>query len=345
MKIALISPYDLARFGGVQGQVFDLAKWLREAGHDAWVVGPGRAPSGTISVGKIRVLPANGAAAPISLTPGMRTRITEAVAEADVLHIHEPLMPLVSLGALRVRGVPKVGTFHADPSRFIRSLYGVGRHALRAKLRRLHVRTAVSPVAAAGARHLGPLRIVPNGLDVALYAAGRRDGRTVLFVGRDDPRKGLDSLLSAWPTVLNSVPNARLIVAGPVKRDPAAGVEFAGAVDDNAKQALLASADVLCAPNTGGESFGLVVAEGMAAGCAVVATALPAFSYVLGDAGLLVKVGDTPGLAGSVVTVLTDEARRLALQAAARERVRRFDRSAVVAEYVASYEDAVAAAG
>ena len=131
MNIAMVSPYDLGRFGGVQDQCFKLSSWLTEAGHTTTVIGPGVGPEGTVSVGPVTVVPANGAATPISLDRKVGVRLREAVAGADVVHIHEPLMPAVSLAALRIPDIPKVGTFHADASRAVRGAYRTGRPLVR----------------------------------------------------------------------------------------------------------------------------------------------------------------------------------------------------------------------
>ena len=344
MKVAVVCPYDLDRFGGVQDQAGKLVGWLRQAGHDAWLVGPGNiGPPGARLVGPITGVKANGAATPITLSPRAWKRTAEAVAGADVVHIHEPFMPVVSQAASAVQGVAKVGTFHADPSRAVRRLYRIGGPLLRRVAGELTLATAVSPVAAAPLAGLANVRLVPNGIDAGQFEIGDKTVGRVVFLGRDDPRKGLDVLLRAWPAVRDRLPRAELVVAGTDGRQAAAqpGVRFAGAVDEDAKRALLANAAVFCAPNTGGESFGIVLAEAMAAGCALVVSALAAFVHLVGDAGVLVKPGDPGDLAAGIIRVLVDTELRGRLASAATVRAGLFDRGVVLQQYLEVYEEAI----
>ena len=341
MKVAIVCPYDLGRFGGVQDQALSLAAWLRDAGHEALVVGPGDGPVGTVSVGRSVPVPANGSVAPVSLRPRQLKRLAAATEDADVVHIHEPLMPTVSLAATRLPGIPKVGTFHADPSPTLRRLYRSAGPIARRVVDRLDVITAVSPVAASVVEGLAPVLLVPNGIDVGVYQPSPGRAGRVAFLGRDDPRKGLDVLLAAWPRVRAAVPAAELFVAAGDRREEVAGVRFV-TVPEGEKRAYLEAAAIYCAPNLGGESFGIVVVEGMAAGCAVVASALPAFAHVLGEAGVLTKPGDADGLAGALIQVLDDATLRRELQDRATQRVARFDRAAVLDGYLAAYQAALA---
>ncbi len=335
MKIALVSPYGLDHYGGVQDQVLRLARWLREAGHEATVVAPAAGEHG-VDLGRTVRLPANRSLAPICLDPRAVGRARRAVAGVDVVHLHEPFMPVVGPGLLWADTPPKVGTFHADPSDTIRRLYGWARPALAPFADRLAVATAVSELARSAVAPFVDARVVPNGIDVAAYRVDvARHPRRVTFVGRNEPRKGLAILLEAS----QHVEGAELVVIGSEGADRP-GVRFLGRVGDEEKRRLLAGAAVHCAPNLGGESFGLVVAEGMAAGCAVVASDIPAFAAVLGDAGVTVPAGDAAALAAALRSLLDDPARRASLAAAAAERVMRFDRAGVLAGYLAAYEDA-----
>ncbi|MBT8214747.1 MAG: glycosyltransferase family 4 protein [Acidimicrobiia bacterium] len=343
MRVALISPYDLGRFGGVQDQCFKLAAWLSEAGHEAVVAGPGEGPSGTVSLGKVRQIPANGARTPIAIEPGLKARVEDVCGGADVVHVHEPLMPGVGLAALAADTPPKVGTFHADPPAWVRRLYRLGRPLLERRLRRLDVVTAVSPVAQGAMRRLVPaVRIIPNGIEAESYQrdVARIEGR-VVFVGRDDPRKGLAVLREAWVGVRAAIPEASLTVVGAEGTD-ADGIRFLGRVSEDEKRDALAEASVAVAPNLGGESFGIVVLEAMAAGCAVVASGLPAFTAVGGEAVQLVPPGDAGALRTAVVGLLNDSDRSRTLGAQAAERALEFDRSRVLALYVDAYESAIA---
>ncbi len=341
MKVGLVCPYDLGRFGGVQHQVIQLADWLRDAGHEALIVGPGESgPDGAALVGATTVVAANGAATPIRLDPRVAGIVAEAVADCEVVHVHEPLMPSVSLGATLRAAPPIVATFHADPPRSVVRLYRAGRRLLRRVMRRVQVATAVSPVAARAVPGVA-VRMIPNGLDVAAYPTGPIRQRQVVFVGRDDPRKGLPVLLEAWPHVRDSVPDAELVVVGAEGDEP--GIRFLGRVSEDEKRRVLGESDVFCAPNTHGESFGIVLAEAMAAGCAVVASAIPGFVYAAGEAAAFVRPGDPQGLADTLVGVITNDEQRDHLRNAGTQRVGRFDRATVLAAYVEAYHEAVAA--
>lgn len=342
MRIAVVSPYSFDAFGGVQDQVALLVGQLRAAGDEAWAVAPGSGgPSGTRHVGRVTAVRANRSRAPIGLMPGTARRVREALSGAQVVHVHEPLMPAVSIAALLGSPVPVVATFHADPSRVVRGLYRAGAGLLRRLVRRAAVVTAVSPVAAGAVRPFAEARIVPNGIVTAGYAPGGPPaaGR-VVFLGRDDPRKGLDVLLAAWPAVRRAVPGAHLRVIGTMRDTGPEGVEFLGRLDEESKRAELREASVLCAPNLGGESFGITLAEGMAAGCAVVASDLPAFRAVLGDAGVLSAPGDGAALAGALSGLLADAGEIERLGAAARHGAARFDAARVAAAYANAYRDA-----
>ena len=344
MKVAVVSPYGVDRFGGVQGQAIQLVEWLSDAGHKAWLVAPGTGgPSGTKHVGNSVTLRANKSRAPLALDPRAIRRSVAAVEGADVVHVHEPLMPMVSVAVLVGKTPPTVGTFHADPTPMVRRLYAGGRPLLRRLVQRLAVATAVSPVAQSAVAELVDTRIVPNGIDVDSFAVDvERHSNRVVFVGRDDPRKGLDVILKAWHKVRAAVPDAELIVTAD-RDDDSEGVEFRGRVTDTEKRALLASSVIACCPNLSGESFGLVVAEGMAAGCAVVASKIPAFEAVLGDAGVLIAPGDTHGLAEAIIDLLQGPSRARELTARGTAKVREFDREAVLAGYLTAYEDALVA--
>jgi len=343
MKVALVCPYDLGAVGGVQGQVTSLVEWLREAGHEAWAVAPGTGgPSGTQHLGPVVAVPANRSRAPITLHPAALRRVREAVAGADVIHVHEPLVPVVGPAALYGGSAPRVATFHADPGVVVRRFYRGAAPLLRRLMRRVAVATAVSPVAAAGVEAFTAVRLVPNGLDTGRYrVAAAKVPRRVVFLGRDDPRKGLDVLLQAWPLVATAVPGAELRVLGAERASGPAGVVFLGRVDEAAKIRELGEAAVLCAPNLGGESFGLIVAEGLAAGCAVVASDLPAFRHVAGEAARLVPPGDAAALSRGLTEVLSDAGEVVRLAGMGWHQVLRFDRGAVLEGYLEAYRDAL----
>ena len=343
MKVAVVCPYDLARFGGVQDQCLRLVRWLRRAGHEAWLVGPGsEGPEGTILVGGVTVIQANRAATPISLHPRSAAEVGPAVADSDCVHIHEPLVPMVSLAALLGGRAARVATFHADPPRSVRTAYRVGSPLLRRILRRVDVTTAVSPVAAAAVNDLVSPRIIPNGIDLGDYEDRTEDKASVVFVGRDDERKGLSVLLDAWPRVHAVVPHATLTVVGAGRRREIPGVAYRGEVAEADKRAELARAAVYCAPNLGGESFGITLVEAMASGCAIVASALPGFVHVLDGAGRLVAPGDADGLARALIELVSDAGRLEEARHQARQRAPTYDGTLVAEAYLEAYRQAVA---
>lgn len=346
MRIAVVCPYAFDAPGGVQDQVARLVRWLEDAGHEAWAVAPGGGgPEGTRSVGSFKSLAVNRSRAPVSIDPRAIKRVAEAVGDADVVHIHEPFVPMASVGALLAATPPKVGTFHADPSRAVRLAYRAGGPLLDLAAKRLRVITAVSAVAASAIARLPGIRIVPNGIDVDDYRPTHppEPGR-VVFLGRDDPRKGLDVLLQAWPLVRREVPDAVLRVVGSARPRGPEGVEFLGRLDGPAKITELRAASVLVAPNLGGESFGLVVLEGLAAGCAVAASDIPAFRAVAGDSAEYFPVGEPPALARTVSRLLNEESRWSALVTRGVDRARLFGPDVVRTAYLAAYRDAIASA-
>mgnify|MGYP001825739265 FL=1 len=342
MRVALVCPYDLGKPGGVQDQVFRLQRWISAAGHDAVIVGPGEAEGAdVIGVGGTVTVPANQSATPVALDPRVVSRVRSAVGGADVVHIHEPLMPVVALAATRIGTSPTVGTFHADAPRWVRRALRVGSPIARAATSRLDVVTAVSEVARSAVTQLEPVRVIPNGIDVADYGGDTKDPDLIAFVGRDDPRKGLDVLLAAWPAIISAHPHVRLQVVGAQRSDPPPGVEYLGRVSEEHKRHVLATASVAVMPNTGGESFGIVVAEALASGCAVVAAALPAVVAVLGSSGDLFAPEDVNGLAERVIALLDHPKRLAELAAAAEAQVRRFDGATVAASYLEAYAEAI----
>jgi phosphatidylinositol alpha-mannosyltransferase len=252
-------------------------------------------------------------------------------------------MPQVSLAALRKATVPLVGTFHADTSAAAGLVYKFGKPVVSRWFKRLSVITAVSLIAARVVAATGRVRIIPNGVDVEAYAPEAKTPGSVAFLGRNDERKGLPVLLAAWPRVRAAHPCAELTVVGAeAPGDSIAGVRFVGRVSEEVKRQHLARASVYCAPNLSGESFGIVLVEGMAAGCAVVASGLPAFVRVAGDAARYVAPGDSRGLADEITRLLDDEQMAGTLRQAAVDRAKQFSGAAVAGAYVEAYQDAVA---
>jgi phosphatidylinositol alpha-mannosyltransferase len=213
---------------------------------------------------------------------------------------------------------------------------------LRRIVSKLDVTTATSPVSRSAIDRFTAARIVPNGIDLAAYKPQDKIPLSVTFLGRDDQRKGLDVLLDAWPEVADKVPGAILTIMSAHRESERDDVVYLGRVSEDQKAEVLGTSEIYVAPNLGGESFGIVVAEGMASGCAVIASAIPAFAHVAGDSAEFVAPNDPRGLAQRIIEVLMHDARRANLQSAALERVVRFDGASVARQFVDAYEDAIA---
>jgi phosphatidylinositol alpha-mannosyltransferase len=298
---------------------------------------------GVTLVGRTVGIPANGSIAPICFGPVAAVEIRKRLARfhPDVIHLHEPLIPSLSLLALLSATAPAVGTFHAAaPSS---ALYRLSRPLLTLAARRLAARTAVSAAAERLiARYFpGQIHSTPNGIEVARFANAEPidlgPGPHILFVGRLEPRKGAGVLIAAMPSIRDL--GATLHVAGDGRlraeleasaRRLGADVRFHGAVSDGDKARLFRSCDVYCAPNLGGESFGIVLIEAMAAGCPVVCSDLEEFRAVAEDAAVLARAGDPVVLAEALRSVLTDLDRAQSMRVAAAERAGLFDWSRIV---------------
>jgi phosphatidyl-myo-inositol alpha-mannosyltransferase len=367
LRIGLVCPYSLDVPGGVQAHVVGLAGALAALGHEVGVLAPAAVgtavPEFVTSAGRSLGVPYNGSVARVTFGPLTYARARRWLAEHtfDVLHLHEPTTVSVSVLALLAAEGPIVATFHTSTERS-RALAAFG-GVLRPLMEKVTARIAVSPLARrVQVEHLGGDAVeIPNGVDVPAFADGPplpgypRPG-TVGFLGRfDEPRKGMPVLLDALRRLGPARPDLRVLVVG---RGDAAGLrrqagpvadrlEVLGPVDDATKAAALRSVDVLCAPNTGGESFGIVLTEALAAGAPVVASDLDAFRAVLGEtdpAGVLFPTGDGAALAEWLAALLDDPARRAALAAAGRVRAADFDWPVVAAKVLQVYRAAIAAA-
>ena len=370
MRVGIVSPYSFDVPGGVQLHVRDLALQLRSLGHEVSVLAPADEdtplPAYVVSAGRAVPVRFNGSVARLAFGPVTAGRVARWIEQGgfDVVHIHEPASPSVSLLALWAADGPLVATFHSS---MLRSRAMQAAHPLlRPSMEKIAGRIAVSEEARRTVTtHLGgDAVVIPNGVFVDAFAqAGPRpewqgtpDRPTLAFLGRmAEPRKGLPVLARALPTVLGELPGVRLLVAGPGDPDEAreqmtpevaAACEFLGPVSDEDKARLLSSADLYLAPNTGGESFGIILIEAMSAGAAVLASDIPAFLRVLdeGRCGVTFANEDTDDLARQVLALLHDDDRRRAVAAAGQERARIFDWSVVAADIVAVYETVVSAA-
>lgn len=355
MRIAIVSPYALEVFGGVQNQVIGLANALG-ASHEVLVIAPGtgakRMSFEVSGVGRYVRLPANGSRAPIALAPAAwaTSRRVLAAFSPDVVHVHEPFVPLVGLAASTSTIAPVVATFHrADSGRFYRAMGP----ALTRSYRGLAGRVAVSDEAARTLHDVfgdaaNAVQVVANGVDVERFERAPRrahDVPQVVFVGRHEARKGLSVLLEAFSHDLE----ARLLVVGTGPQTnqlrsryaQAGEIQFVGALDDEAMAEIVASADVFVAPSLGGESFGVVLLEAMAAGTAVLASDLPGYRLAAGDAARYFPPGDSFELRSSLRALLRTESERDALAARGHLRARAHSFTALAARYAEIYRAAI----
>lgn len=337
MKIALVSPYDFSYPGGVAHHICSLEKQFTQMGHEVKVIAP---VSKTVSVfgdrfipiGKPRPIPASGSITRITLSLRLGSTIKKVLAREnfDIIHLHEPFMPMLCSAVLRFSNTANVGTFHACEGR---PGYNFGKPIstimLKRRRRKLTGKIAVSRVAMkfAGKYVPGYYNIIPNGIDLELFSPdvspidSFSDGKlNILFVGRLEKRKGLNYLLRAYELVKREIPNSRLIVVGPgtrlrrryekqVKRSRLEDVVFIGYVSTEELPRYYKTADVFCAPALGHESFGIVLLEAMAVGTPVVASNIEGYASVLGHGaeGLLVPPQDVKALAQALLTLLKDE--------------------------------------
>ena len=364
MRVGLVCPYSWDIPGGVQAHVRDLAETLIALGHHVSVLAPSDddTPLAPYVVGAGRAVPIryNGSVARVQFGPVSATRVRRWLRDGhfDVLHIHEPTAPSLSFLSLVLAHGPIVVTFHTSTPRS-RSLSAAG-GMVQPFLERIGGRIAVSAAARqVQVEHLGGDAVeIPNGVAVAHYAAAEplpgypRQGGTVGFIGRyDEPRKGFPVLLDALARLAPDRPGLRLLVAGRGDEDKlqlppalAGRVDLLGQVSEADKARMLRSVDVYCAPNLGGESFGIILLEAMAAGTAILASDLDAFRRVLDDgrAGTLFGTGDAGALARGLAGLLDDPARRSALAAVGTRVVAAYDWPVVARQVLSVYELVVA---
>jgi phosphatidylinositol alpha-mannosyltransferase len=392
VRIGIVCPYLWDIPGGVQAHVRDLAGTLIGLGHQVSVLTPGdedspSLPSYVVAAGRTVPIPYNGSVARLQFGLVSATRVRRWLRQGDfdVVHVHEPAPPSLSLLTVLLADAPLVATFHAasNRSRFLAMFDS----AVQALLERLSGRIAVSPAARKMiVEHLGADAVViPNGVSIAAFAGAEplpgypRDpalGGTIGFIGRyDESRKGMSVLLEAMTELVRTRPGVRLLVAGRGQEqdfldelpEPLAGsVVMLGMVSERDKAALLRSVDVYVAPNTGGESFGIILLEALAAGAPIVASDLPAFRLVLEPAdatgsetgsqrrrsedwrrvrgGLLFRNRDSAALARALEHVLSDSTLRRQLAETGAELARPYDWQVVTGQILRVYEIACAAA-
>lgn len=361
MRIGMVCPYSFDVPGGVQSHVVELAEVLIERGHRVSVLAPAAddtpLPDFVVSAGKAVAIPYNGSVARLSFGPTAYNRIRRWIADNDfdVLHIHEPNAPSLSMLALKIAEGPIVATFHTSTTKSL--VLSTFQGVLRPYHEKISGRIAVSELARRWqVEALGGDAVeIPNGVDVPAFAHAPlldgypRPGGTVLFLGRyDEPRKGMAVLLGALPELVRRHPDVEILIVGRgdeerLRREAgelAGHLRFLGQVSDAAKASAMRSADVYCAPNLGGESFGIVLVEAMAAGTAVVASELDAFRRVLrdGTAGMLVPIGDSARLAAVLDDLLGAADRRESLVRAANQVVGEYDWPVVAEQILRVYE-------
>ena len=367
MRIGIVSPYSFDVPGGVQNHIIDLAEALIGHGHHVSVLAPADEdsdlPPYVVPAGRAVPLPYNGSVARIAFGPVSTARVRRWLSRGsfDVLHVHEPMaLSLSMLAVLSARG-PVVATFHTAMTRS--RVLSVAQGLLQMVMEKITARIAVSELARkVQVEHLGGGAVeIPNGVAVAKFAGAvpldgwPGSGGTLGFLGRfTEPRKGFDILRTAFVPLARARPGLRLLVAGPGDHDdlyddlPADlhdRVTFLGLVSEADKARMLRSVDVYVAPNTGGESFGMILTEAMAAGTAIAASDLDAFRRVLdgGRAGALFPTGDAAALTRVLGELLDDPARRAALAATAATAVQAFDWPSVARRVLEVYATAIEA--
>jgi phosphatidylinositol alpha-mannosyltransferase len=367
MRIGIVSPYSFDTPGGVQNHVRDLAETLIGLGHYVNVLAPAvdeeDLPAYVTPAGRAVPVRYNGSVARLSFGPISAARVRKwlAAGQFDVLHVHEPVTPSLSMLAVLAARGPVVATFHTamTRSRAMAAAQGL----LQLVLEKITARIAVSSLARrVQVEHLdGGAWEIPNGVAVARYAQAEPlpgwpgTGGTIGFLGRfTEERKGFRVLADAFPALAATRPGLRLLVAGPGEPEellelvPAEfhdRVAFLGKVTEADKARMLRSLDVYVAPNTRGESFGMILTEAMSAGAAVAASDLDAFRRVLdgGRAGELFITGDPASLAQAVGRLLDDPDRRAQLVAAARTVVAAYDWPVVADRVLEVYQTAIEA--
>ena len=354
-RIGIVCPYGWDTPGGVQSHVGDLAQYLIRQGHYVSVLAPAidedNLPDFVTSAGRPIAIPYNGAVARVLFGPIAFSRVRHWISDGgfDVLHLHEPAIPSISLLACWAAEGPMVGTFHAAAKRQ-KVTFAVA-PILEPVIEKLTARIAVSEAARETLReHLETDAIVvPNGIYADVYRDGvidqRWTGNTLGFIGRfEEKRKGLDVLVAALPTIISQYPDLKVFVAGPgdaqevlkeIEPHLHSRFEFLGRISESEKANFLASVGLYIAPNTGGESFGIILAEALAAGASVVASDIPAFDSLLGHGayGTLFTSEDSHDLSQKVIALLGDEKGRKEIAERGKSYAQEFDWD-VVAEKI-----------
>ncbi len=371
MKIALVSPYDWGVPGGVNRHVFNLSQHFLRRGHDVTVVAPASKRSseeppylhviGHSAIG----LPVSGSVANISMSYNLASRVKSLLAreQFDIVHIHEPFAPLLGFQFVRFSQATNVATFHAARDSGSR-VYAYSQFIIQQWWHRIHGRIAHSQAALdlIGKYFEGDFRIIPSGIDYARFAAEvppipqlMDTKRNIVFVGRQEQRKGLPYLIEAFAKLKPVMPQTRLIIVGPdggirpaceryIEENNVEDVIFTDYVAEEDLPRYYRSGDVFCAPNTGHESLGLILLEAMASGLPIVASRIPGFAAVVkdGEHGLLVPPRDSDALCEALKRMLSDAAMRESMGRAAALHARSWSWDEVSSEVLAFYEETAA---
>ena len=365
-KIGMVCPYGWDSPGGVQTHIRELTKHLQDEGHQVSVFAPVSDEDRVnedwlVNAGKPISIPVNGSVARVLFGPIASSRVKQWITQGDfdLLHLHEPAIPSLSLLACSAATGPMVGTFHVSSPKQ-KAIYAIG-PILEPIVEKLTARIAVSESARQTLKdHFDTDAVViPNGIESSQYSSAQptihwRNPHTLGFIGRfEEPRKGLQILLDALPIIARFIPDVRLLIAGPGDGDELIKkldiglrnrIVFLGFLSEREKASFLKSISVYVAPNTGGESFGIILTEALSAGTPVVGSDIPAFQAVLenGDAGLLFKNGDAPDLAKVLIGLLRDEQLQQNLSSKGKLSSQKYDWQVVADQILSVYEMAMA---
>lgn len=366
LKIGIVCPYGWDTPGGVQIHIKELSQWLIAKGHEVSVLAPVtdeglNIEPWVVSAGRPISIPYNGAIAKVIFGPLASSRVKQWIANGnfDLLHLHEPAIPSLSLLAGWAGDGPMVATFHAaaNPQKVANAIGTM----LDPLIERITAKIAVSEIARETLKDRFDTEavVIPNGIDTSKFEGiGVRSEwalpNTLGFIGRfDEPRKGLAVLLAAIPKIAHKVPNLRILVAGPgnasdfeklVPPELRERITFLGRISEIEKAQFFKSVSLYIAPNTGGESFGIILAEAMAAKTPIVASDLPAFTKLLdnGSAGALFASENSEELADTIINLLDNQEMREKIAIAGYEKAKSFDWDSVGDQILSVYEMALA---
>lgn len=370
MRLAIVSPYAWTVPSGVNSHVLSLVHQLENRGHEVWVIAPagnlshsaGKLPSNFIRAGRTIPVPSNGSIAHANMWPFMLQKMTHVLGnhDFDLVHVHEPTIPAVGAAATMMARVPVVGTFHAAGG--ASAYYERWRPLAERILSSVTLRIAVSEAArdCVISHFPAEYRVIPNGIDVGVYAEAREGKKVrgrILFIGRPEPRKGLQVLVEAFKGLRQRLPGVSLTLVGPTyeelrglasrsrhgSAEDLRGITALGRVPLASKLDQMRQAELLCAPSLGGESFGIVLTEALAAGLPVVASDIPGYRAVLaeGAVGVLVPPGNSQALENSLFATLQNRELRCDLAESGLARAERYSWDRVVRQVVEAYEDAL----